>query len=193
MSASVTGRAELMSGAVEVSAGDAVTLDALYAEHGRTVARWISVLLGPGAEVEDLTHDVFLVVCRRLREFRREAKATTWLYRITENVVRNERRRRRVRRWMTLGLGPEAMEAAGGDSPAGDLEARRRAALLYRALDRLKEDQRTVLVLFELEGASGAEIAERLGVSVSAVWVRLHRARKALLAALERIAPEGGR
>lgn len=184
-------RAGVISGGVEVVAGEAVTLDALYDAHGRTVARWISLLLGPGAEVEDLTHDVFLVVCRRLSEFRGEAKATTWLYRITANVVRNERRRRRVRRWITLGLGSEAMEVASSESPAGDLEQRRQAQLLYRALDQLKEDQRTVLVLFELEGASGAEIAERLSLSESAVWVRLHRARKALIARLDQLAPEG--
>ena len=58
-------------------------LDAIYRAHAGTVARWAAKLAGPGNDVEDLVHEVFLVARRRLPEFRGDAKVTTWLYRIT--------------------------------------------------------------------------------------------------------------
>jgi RNA polymerase sigma-70 factor (ECF subfamily) len=64
-----------------------------------------------------------------------------------------------------------------------------RRQLVYRVLDRLAEKERVLLVMFEIEEMSGAEIAEKLGVKLGTVWVRLHRARAAFVRALE---AEGG-
>jgi RNA polymerase sigma-70 factor (ECF subfamily) len=49
-------------------------------------------------DIEDLVHEVFVVIARRFKEFRGEAQVTTWLFRVTQNVVRN--RRRREHRWL---------------------------------------------------------------------------------------------
>src|SRR5690242_18632848 len=75
-------------------------LDQLYERHAGRVERWVRRLLGPGADVEDLLHDVFVVALRRQREFRGEASVQTWLFRITQNVVASRRRRSRIRRWL---------------------------------------------------------------------------------------------
>jgi RNA polymerase sigma-70 factor (ECF subfamily) len=64
-------------------------------------------------------------------------------------------------------------------TPEAQVVARSQAALAERILASLSEDHRDVLVLFELEQLSGEEISELLGIRVSAVWVRLHRAREA--------------
>src|SRR5262245_62237789 len=80
--------------------GASLDFDAVYREHGRTVARWAARLGGPGITVEDVVQDVFLVVSRRLHEFRGEAKLATWLFGITDRTVRNWRRRQRWRRLM---------------------------------------------------------------------------------------------
>jgi RNA polymerase sigma-70 factor (ECF subfamily) len=153
-------------------------LDAVYRAYADTVARWVHRLGGPGVDLEDCVHDVFLVVQSRLSRFRGEAKITTWLYRITHNVTRNQRRKLRFRRW----LRGTPHEAAGdqpepGPSAAEALESAQRRKALYAVLDRMSDKYRTAFILFELEQLSGAEVARLMGARPETVWVWLHRAR----------------
>jgi RNA polymerase sigma-70 factor (ECF subfamily) len=168
-------------------------LDEIYRAHAETVARWVGHLGGPSADVDDLVHEVFLVVDRRLPEFRGDAKMTTWLYRITERVVRGRRRNDRIRRWLgrTRTADMERAVAPTQLTPIEELERRRAAATVYRILDRLPDKYRAVLILFELEGASGEEIAALTGRKPATVWVHLHRARRQFLEELQR--EEGAR
>jgi RNA polymerase sigma-70 factor (ECF subfamily) len=156
--------------------------DSIYQAHAQTVARWAGRLGGPGVDVEDITQEVFLVVDRRLREFRRESQLSTWLFSITAKIVANDRRRRQLRGWW-LRLTPNAGDnvAASIDTPLEQLERRERRTEFYRALDTLVERQRQVLVLFELEEMSIAEIAELTGLRAGNVRVLLHRSRAAFL------------
>ena len=150
--------------------------------HVQTVARWAARLGGPYADVEDITQEVFLIADRRLPEFRHESQLSTWLFSITAKIVANDRRRRKLRRWW-LRLTPNAGAdvAAGTDTPLEQLERRERRRQFHEALDALNERQRQVLVLFELEGNSIAEIAELTGQRPGNVRVLLHRARAAFL------------
>jgi len=163
----------------------------LYAAHVQDVARWVVRLGGPDSDREDLVQETFLVARQKLSSFRGEAKASTWLFRICHNVVRGRRRRLKWRRW----LGGDSTETAGHvPDPARpldeQLDQRRSVAALYRALDRLREPKRTVLILFELEGMSGEQIAELTGVKPGTVWVQLHRARHELAALLKAERPQ---
>ena len=155
----------------------ALDLGRLYREHGARVARWAERLLGPRGDIDDALHEVFLVAHRRLVDFRGEAQVTTWLYSITLRVVRDLRRKARWRRWLRLGRGEDIDAAATAPSPLQVLEGRRAAELTYSILDKLPEAERSALILFELEGLSGEEIAGLTGEAVGTVWVRLHRAR----------------
>lgn len=166
------------------------TLEAVYRAHAATVARWAMHLLGPRDDYEDVVHEVFLVVRRRLPEFRGDAQITTWLYEITVRVVHGFRRRARWWSWVTgRGRSPSRtsrVESFEGWSeapmdPETLLEARERTRLLYQLLDELGEDQRTTFILFELEGLSGSQVAAITGASVATVWVRLSRARRKFL------------
>ncbi|MDQ3265878.1 MAG: sigma-70 family RNA polymerase sigma factor [Myxococcota bacterium] len=163
----------------------------LYAAHVQDVARWVSRLGGPDSDLEDLVQETFLVARQKLPAFRGEAKTSTWLFRICHNVVRGKRRRLSWRRW----LGGDSNETAGhlvdpGPAPDVQLDQRRSVAALYRALDRLREPKRTVLILFELEGMSGEQIAELTGVKPGTVWVQLHRARQELAVLLKAQQPQ---
>jgi len=169
---------------------DDVPLDveAVYRAHAQRVGRWAARLAGPTLDVDDLVQEVFLTVQRELHTFRGVARLTTWLFRITENVVRHRRRKDRVRRWL-MGT---ADEVAGQlpsprPTPLESLERRQATELVYRVLDGLPEKYRTVLVLFELEELGGEEIATLLGVKIATVWVQLHRARARFLSRLEEI------
>jgi RNA polymerase sigma-70 factor, ECF subfamily len=167
--------------------GAKTNLDALYREHTRDVARWIAHLGGPSLDVEDLVHEVFMVVQRRLPEFRGEAKVTTWLYRITEHVVANARRRERFRRWTRRTRRLEIIDAVCPypADPGAALESDQARRTVYAALDRLPEKHRTLLILFEIEGLSGEQIAELRGVRRETLWVQIHRARSLFLDVLK--------
>jgi RNA polymerase sigma-70 factor, ECF subfamily len=158
------------------------TFEAVYAEHAATVARWAARLGGPTADVEDITQEVFVVVNRRLNEFRGQSRMSTWLFGITAKVAANERRRRKLRQWW-LRLMPGAGEdaPAAGDGSLAQLEKRERRVLFHRALDRLSERHRRALVLFELEELSVDEVAAHMGLRPGNVRVLLHRARAAFL------------
>lgn len=159
-----------------------LTFATVYAAHAPTVARWAARLGGPSADVEDITQEVFLVVNRRLAEFRGDSRMSTWLFGITAKVAANERRRRKLRQlWFRLvpSAGDEAPSAAEG--ALEQLETRERRAMFHRALDRLNERHRRALVLFELEEMSVDDVAAHLALRPGNVRVLLHRARAAFL------------
>jgi RNA polymerase sigma-70 factor (ECF subfamily) len=163
-------------------------LEALYRAHASTVARWSAHLGGSSADLDDLVHEIFLVAGRRLNEFRGHAKVTTWLYRITERVVAARRRSDRVRRWLRRTRRADVVSAlcSAPLTPVEDLHRHQARAAVYQVLDRLPEKYRSVLILFELEGLSGEEIAALTGRKLATVWVHLHRARARFLAELPR-------
>lgn len=172
------------------SGGAPLDFDSIYRAYGRTVARWAARLGGPGIAVEDMVQEVFLVVSRRLAGFRGDAKLTTWLFRITQQTVWNARRQRRRWRWITrLSKRVETSVAADRPSPAEDSERKEAIAAFYQLLEKMPEKYREVIVLHELEGMDAQQIGELLGIKAAAVRVRLHRARAAFVAGLEKSAP----
>ncbi len=159
-----------------------LTFDDVYRTYAEIVARWVARLAGPGCDAEDLTQEVFLVVDRRLPEFRGQSRISTWLFAIAARVTANDRRRRRRRAWwmrLVPNAGAEVPDTAA--TPVQELEKRERRAQFYAALDALGEHQRRALVLFELEEMSIAEIAALMGLRAGGVRVLLHRARRTFL------------
>ena len=86
--------------------------------------------------------------------------------------------------WLAGRAGHELADRSDPHTALDELERREQNARLYTALDRLPHADRTVLILYELEGMSGQDVADLVGIGVNAVWVRLFRARAKLLAAL---------
>ena len=167
------------------------SFESVYRAHAKTVARWAMRLLGPKGDFEDVVQDVFLVVMRRLPEFRGEAEITTWLYEITVRVVQRRRTRARWWSWVTgHGQSPSRGQARDifpflADPPSDPqalFEARERTKILYQLLDELGEEQRTTFILSVLEGLSGEQIAAITGANVGTVWVRISRTRQKFLA-----------
>lgn len=157
--------------------GPVASFDDVYARHASAVGRWAVRLGGPKLDADDIVQEVFVLVHEQLPRFRPEARLTTWLFRITRNVVRTHLRRERWSR--RLGRGEEVPESLADPSASASEGAERLLLrrLLYRVLDQMSEKYRTILVLFEIEERSGEEISELLGVKLATVWVWLHRAR----------------
>jgi RNA polymerase sigma-70 factor (ECF subfamily) len=170
--------------ASELRSAGQLTLAELYRAHAEAVAGWAARLGGPGIDVDDVVHDVFIVVHRKLAEFRAAGQLRTWLYRITLRVVQEHRRRARTRLRLEY-VYEETRPKQDPPTPGRLLEAQRDQERLYRILDGLREEYRSVLVLFELEGFSGEEIAEIMGVKAPFVFVWLQRARAQFLKQLQ--------
>ena len=160
-------------------------LDELYGRYAADVKRWVRRLAGPDADLEDLLHDVFVIALRRHFTFRGDASIKTWLFRITHHVVRGRRRRSFVR-GLLFGQRRDELIAAtpAVSTPHDEIERRERHARLYRAMDQLPDAYRTALILYEIDGLPGEEVAELVGISLGTLWVRLHRGRARLLACL---------
>jgi len=160
-------------------------LDELYEQHADDVKRWARRLAGPRADLQDLLHDVFVVALRRRFTFRGEATIKTWLFRITHHVVRSRMRRNFIRGLIFRRHQDELVAAASSPAtPHEEIERRERHVRLYDALDQLPDCYRTTLILYEIEGLPGEEVALLTDVSLGTVWVRLHRGRAKLLAIL---------
>ncbi len=129
----------------------------------------------PPDEAEDVAHDVFVIAHRRLSDFS-EGRVSTWLYRITANVVSNRHRRRRVRERLNNFIPVWGNEES--ERPDRAAEMKSASAAVDRVLARMSPKKREVFALFELERLEGEEIAERVGCPVGTVWTRLHHARK---------------
>lgn len=176
----------------QVDAVGRPTFDEIYRAHALTVARWAARLGSPWLDPEDVTHDVFLKVQRSMATIGEVSDLEAWLYGITANVVRTRRRVERFRRWF------QRPEAEGHRVPAMSasavefLEQKDAERLVVAALQTLSDRDRELLVLFELEGRSGQEVARLMGVPVGRIWVWLFRARQRFarsVEALERTSP----
>jgi RNA polymerase sigma-70 factor (ECF subfamily) len=172
-------------------AGDDGACAMLVSEHQRMVYQLAFHLLADHNEALDLSQDVFLQVFRMLPHFRGQSTLKTWIYRIVVNQARNRQRwwRRRCRS-AQVSL-DDHVEAHGelpspghGTAPDRVLGRKELAARLKMALLALPFDQRSALVLREIDGLSYEEIAYSQGVAVGTVKSRLARARELLRAGL---------
>jgi RNA polymerase sigma-70 factor (ECF subfamily) len=159
----------------------------LVNEHQRMVYQLALNLLGDHNEALDLSQEVFLRVFRTIHAFRGQSALRTWIYRIVVNQARNRQRWwRRRHRSQQVSLDEhirdhgELPERTNGGSPDRVLDQKELAERVRQALDRLPFDQRTALVLREIDGLSYDEIGFSLGIAVGTVKSRLARAREAL-------------
>ena len=175
--------------------GDETAFGELLAEHERMVIQLAINLLGDRDEALDLSQDVFLRVFRTIQRFRGQSSLRTWIYRIAVNQARNRHRFWR-RRHRADQVSLDAHVATHGDfvsqrenGPDRVLAQKELASQLEHALDHLPFDQRTAIVLREVDGLSYEEIAYSLGVAVGTVKSRLTRARRALRLELQEARP----
>jgi RNA polymerase sigma-70 factor (ECF subfamily) len=181
----VTGSGHTQTFAAERDSGERVhpatedfDLDTIYRLHAPDVSRWIRRLSGHD-DVADLLHEVFVVAQRRSADFRGAASVRTWLYAIAVRVVSGWRRKQRLRRLFFLRPKHDESvpEPIDPTTPYSVVVSKHATQAVNRVLEKLSERDRTLIVLFELEGLSATEIQVVLGLTPNGVWVALHRAR----------------
>src|SRR5438093_2321775 len=173
-----------------VGTGDTQAFEELIERHQSLVAGTVARMLGSNSEVEDIAQQVFIRVWKSARRYTPRAKFTTWLLKITRNLVFNELRRSKRHAHVPLQTNPGAEEFPLKDevNPAPDaslLETELQQAI-EEAIQRLPETQRMALVLRRYEQLSYEQIADVLDLSVPAVKSVLFRARTELRARLSK-------
>jgi RNA polymerase sigma-70 factor, ECF subfamily len=171
------GDEEVVARVVEGQVG---LFEILMRRYNQRVFRVVRGILGDDAEAEDVTQEAYVNAFHSLASFRSESLFSTWLTRIAvhEATARLRRRRRLVA--VGEGGGPDRADGDAMANPHRALENRELRLALEGAVDALPESLRTVFVLREVEGLSGEEAAQALGISPENARVRLHRAKATL-------------
>jgi RNA polymerase sigma-70 factor (ECF subfamily) len=163
--------------------GDAEAFQALYDKHKRRVYSLCLRMTANTAEAEDLTQEAFLQLYRKIATFRGESAFSTWLHRLSVNVVLMHLRRKGL---PVVSL-EETTQGTEEDSPKKDFGAEDLALAgsidrlqLQKAVDDLPPGYRTIFVLHDVEGYEHNEIAEIVGCSIGNSKSQLHKARMKL-------------
>jgi RNA polymerase sigma-70 factor (ECF subfamily) len=163
--------------------GDAQAFQALYDKHKRRVYSLCLRMTANTAEAEDLTQEAFLQLYRKIGTFRGESAFSTWLHRLSVNVVLMQLRRKSL---PVVSL-EETTQGGEEDTPKKDFGADDLALAgsidrlqLQKAVDDLPPGYRTIFVLHDVEGYEHNEIATIVGCSIGNSKSQLHKARMKL-------------
>jgi RNA polymerase sigma-70 factor (ECF subfamily) len=180
---------------LDVQAGNALAFEELVLRYQGRLLTVLEHLVGRRDQAEDLVQEVFLRVYRSRKRYQPEARFSTWIYTIANNVASNALRSRRRRREVAAAIGQddssgakplaEMAAAASGLMPARQFDKAEMREIVRLALDTLNERQRLAVLLNKFEHMSYADIGETMNLSPQAVKSLLSRARESLRATLE--------
>jgi len=169
---------------------DALAFEELVQRYQNRLVSILQHLVRKREQAEDLAQEVFLRVYRARKSYQPDAKFSTWLFTIANNVAKNAKRSLARRREVNLASAPQdadvppALEqmalAASGLMPARQLDKSERAEMVRLAMESLNERQRMALLLSKFENMSYVEIADTMEMSVQATKSLLCRARENL-------------
>ncbi|OGP66214.1 MAG: hypothetical protein A2169_15030 [Deltaproteobacteria bacterium RBG_13_47_9] len=155
-------------------------------------------MLGNLEEAKDLAQEVFISVFESIKDLKEEVKFDAWLTQITLNHCRNRWKYLKRRQYFNSDSLDDPIETEDGSMPRAVVDPSDNPEILYekksiqqfiqRGLQKLKEDQRELLVLRDLQGFSYEEMAELLSLPEGTIKSRLHRARMDFKEILERSA-----
>ena len=170
--------------------GDEIAFRTIVAQWQDMVYNTILGIVQNETEAEDLAQDVFIKVFEKIGTFKGDSKFSTWLYRIATTTaldhLRSKKRKKRFGFLQTLGGGTEEKEQIPDfHHPGVSLDNKERAAVLFKAIEALPENQKTAYTLHKLEGLSYRDISEVLSTTVSAVESLMSRANQNLRKQLE--------
>ena len=173
-------------------AGDELAFKSLVANYQDLVYNTALGVVQNSADAEDVTQEVFIQVFRSIDQFKGDARLSTWIYRITTTKaldhIRSRKRKKRFA-FITSLFGPNdelVHEPIDFQHPGVTLDRKEQAALLFRMIDQLPDNQKVAFTLHKTEELSYQEIADVMKLSVSAVESLLFRARQNLRKLLEK-------
>jgi RNA polymerase sigma-70 factor (ECF subfamily) len=176
----------------QLRAGDEGAFKTLVANYQDLVYNTALGVVQNSEDAEDVAQEVFIQVYRSIDQFKGDARLSTWIYRITTTKaldhIRSRKRKKRFA-FITSLFGPNdelVHEPVDFQHPGVTLDRKEQAALLFRMIDQLPENQKVAFTLHKTEELSYQEIADVMQLSVSAVESLLFRARQNLRKLLEK-------
>src|SRR6185503_8672638 len=163
-------------------AGEPNAPELAWDRYAPLVHRIVSRALGPDAEVEDVTQEIFFRLFARIRTLRKPEALRSFVVSFAVRIVKWELRRRRARRWLTLS---ETGQVPDDQLLFMNVDNRYVLRRLYRLLDQLATRDRLVLVLRHVEGMTLEEIADALSISLATVKRSLKHASERLSALVD--------
>lgn len=159
----------------------------IFDEYQTQVLNICHGILGDRESAQDVCQDVFFRIYKSLDTFQAKSKLSTWIYRIAVNQSLNAVRKRK-RDKQTIVYSEQTDQAAynqatapSSQHPDKKLELSERKQIIWKAVQSLPENQRTVIILQKYEGFSCQEIADILNCTLSSVQSRMHRAKQGLV------------
>jgi RNA polymerase sigma-70 factor (ECF subfamily) len=188
---------KIQKGVIEnCKAGDEKAFAEIVLHRQKKVFNIAYRMLGNSEEAKDLAQEVFISVYESIKDLKEEIKFDAWLTQITLNHCRNRWKYLKRRQYFNSDSLDDPIETEDGsvpraiydpsDNPEILLEKKMVQQLIQRGLLKLKEDQRELLVLRDLQGYSYEEMGETLGLPEGTIKSKLHRARMDLKEVLER-------
>ncbi len=183
----------------DLAQGANLAFEELLTRYETPVITFCYAFLRNREAAEDIAQETFMRVFRNAKRYQPVAKFTTWLYKIAANLCINELKKGKLRSTLSLdepaGPDPDGSRiveriAADTASPLSELERQEAQSLISKAIEHLPPDQRTTLVMVEYHQMQYQDIAEILEVSVSAIKMRVKRARETLRETLKML--QGG-
>lgn len=176
----------------QLRAGDELAFKALVTTYQDMVYNTALGIVQNSEDAEDVAQEVFIQVYRSIDQFKGDARLSTWIYRITTTKaldhIRSRRRKKRFA-FITSLFGPNdelVHEPVDFQHPGVALDRKEQAALLFKMIEQLPENQKVAFTLHKTEELSYQEIADVMKLSVSAVESLLFRARQNLRKLLEK-------
>jgi RNA polymerase sigma factor (sigma-70 family) len=176
----------------QLRAGDELAFKSLVENYQDLVYNTALGVVQNSEDAEDVAQEVFIQVFRSIDQFKGDARLSTWIYRITTTKaldhIRSRKRKKRFA-FITSLFGPNdelIHEPVDFQHPGVTLDRKEQAALLFRMIDQLPENQKVAFTLHKTEELSYQEIADVMQLSVSAVESLLFRARQNLRKLLEK-------
>ncbi len=168
-----------------LKAGNRAAFAELVADYQKSVLNICYRFLLNRPDAEDVSQEVFIEVFHSIRNFREDAKLSTWIFRIAvskslDELKKQSRKKRISSIGKTLGLEQIAHLVSGTERPDHSMEQDESYAILMKALNKLHESQRIALTLSKMEGHTNSEIAEIMQTSLSAVDSLIYRAKQNL-------------
>jgi RNA polymerase sigma-70 factor (ECF subfamily) len=169
----------------ELKQGNQAAFKALVDDYQQKVYNTCLGFVKDPEEADDLTQEVYIEIFRSILKFRMDSKLSTWIYRIavTKSLecLRAKKRKKRFAILRSLFYQDDsALEIPDFEHPGVIAENKERSKIIFHALDRLPDSQRTAYTLHKLEGLSYEEIANIMKKTVSSVESMMHRAKSNL-------------
>jgi RNA polymerase sigma-70 factor (ECF subfamily) len=165
----------------------ATAIDAVLAQHRQRLTRYVAHVVRDASEAEDLVQEILIRAHRGQGELREPGAGVAWLFRIATHVCVDHLRQRGRQPAVEAGVDPDGVDEAEADPVTlqATLERKEMSDCVRRYLLALPDDYRAVILLMEIEGLTGPEVSTLLGVPLTTVKMRLHRARRMLQEELE--------